>query len=471
MKRFGWMWAVGIGLLAGLLGASVPYRFTSGVPAANCAGATGLRFVSGDQVVSLETGGMIFSAAGRPLRVDFIGANHVRPVKLSTASRAGNGLTSLERVVYRNLWDGIDLVCETTQGGVMKSSYLVAPGADPARIRLRYDGEVTLTPAGELSVACATGKLTEGKPVSWQETDAGNTPLGSAYRLCDDGSVGFQIFGWDGESPLVIDPVSMWNTFIGGAAPNNTSAQAVTVDAAGNVYIAGYSSSSWGTPIRPFSGYDDGFVAKLDASGNLIWNTFLGGSDFDNANGIALDGSGNVFVAGTSRASWGDPVRAFTPGGGWTDGFVAKLNAEGSLEANTFLGKGSPDECTGIALSSTGNVCVAGSSESSWGTPTIPFHSRTDAFLAVLGPNLALLGNAFLGGNGDDYGLAIGVGPSGGMFVAGYSYESWGAPLSAFTVGPYGETDAFVAKVSAAGALLWNTFLGSTDNDRASLLS
>jgi hypothetical protein len=84
-----------------------------------------------------------------------------------------------------------------------------------------------------------------------------------------------------------------------------------------------------------FSGDDDAYVAKLDASGNLIWNTFLGGSRSDLATALAVDGAGNIYVVGYSSATWGAPVRAFS--GGY-DAFAAKLDSSGHLIWNTFLG-------------------------------------------------------------------------------------------------------------------------------------
>ena len=89
------------------------------------------------------------------------------------------------------------------------------------------------------------------------------------------------------------------------------------MDTSGNVYVTGYSGATWGSPVRPFAGgTQDAFVAKLNGSGALQWNTFLGGSNDDQAQGIAVDTSGNVYVTGYSYATWGSPIRPFA---GWTD--------------------------------------------------------------------------------------------------------------------------------------------------------
>ena len=85
--------------------------------------------------------------------------------------------------------------------------------------------------------------------------------------------------------------------------------------------MVGYSRATWGSPDRPFAIAPDAFTAGLDSSGNLTWNTFLGGSGSDNGYAIAADGSGSLYVAGTS-ATWGLPVRPYT---GSSDAFVVKL--------------------------------------------------------------------------------------------------------------------------------------------------
>ena len=104
-------------------------------------------------------------------------------------------------------------------------------------------------------------------------------------------------------------------------------------------------------------GYD-AFVAKLSSSGCLTWSTFLGGSGTDYGDFVALDASENVYVAGESSATWGSPVRAYSSG---NDGFAAKLNSSGTLTWNTFLGgSGTDEEAWGIGPDANGNVSVAG---------------------------------------------------------------------------------------------------------------
>ena len=263
--------------------------------------------------------------------------------------------------------------------------------------------------------------------------------------------------------PSAIDLGLTWNTFLGDDAGGEDHGFGIAVDASGNVYVAGWSEYAWGSPVRAFSVSIDAFAAKLDRNGNLIWNTFLGGSGLDSARGIAVDGSGNVFVAGSSTAAWGSPMRNYTAR---RDAFVAKLSSSGNLLWNTFLGgtqNENIDEDPGIAVDGSGIVYVVGYSQAAWGSPIRAYTMGRDPFVAKLDSSGNLMWNTFLGGTSYDEGLGIAVDESGNAYVAGYSGDTWGSPIRGYAGGWF---DAFIAKLDSNGNLLWNTFLGGSSDDR-----
>lgn len=251
-------------------------------------------------------------------------------------------------------------------------------------------------------------------------------------------------------------PALTWNTFLGGLIESH--GHDLVLDANKNVYVAGISNHTWGSPIRAYSGANfDAFVAKLSPSGALIWNTFLGGDGDDMCHSIALDASGNIYVAGTANLAWGSPVRAYQ--GGMADVWAARLDTNGNLQWNTFLGSETNDTPAAISVDGYGNIYVTGGSESTWGSPIHPFIFY-DGFLARLNGAGGLVWNTFFGSGDLDVAWDVATDGSGGVFVTGWSDSGWGIPIQPFM----GETDGFLAKFGGNGAMAWNTFLGSTNN-------
>jgi hypothetical protein len=444
----------------GLLSAVMPLQMVATVFAALTAKPEPpemLQFAAGGHALGFTEDGVYTATGSHALHMEFVGAKSVQP-QSATSAEGQNQVSALGRVTYAVLWDGIDLTFDAYTGGIYTTTYTLAPGADPAAIRLRYNAPISLNEDGTLTIAFATGTMTETAPIAWQEINGVRVPVEATFQVNGD-EVGFDLGAYDSEYALVIDPSLVWNTFIGGFGDD--TARAITVDTAGNVYLAGSAADTWGTPVRVYAGgANDAFVAKLDSAGNLFWHTYLGGVGSDDAQGIGVDSSGNVYVAGSSAEAWGSPVRAYS---GSTDAFVAKLDSGGALIWHTFLGGTGYDAGRALAMEGTAAVLVAGYSDVAWGTPARAFTGGQDAFAARL--DLAagsLTWSTFLGGSGSDIGNGISRDAAGGVYVTGDSGASWGTPVRAYT----GGADAFAAKlVSATGALTWNTFLGGSGNE------
>ena len=166
--------------------------------------------------------------------------------------------------------------------------------------------------------------------------------------------------GWCDAFAAKLDPSGnrLWHTFMGGIGYDRGFA--VAVDGSGNIYVAGGSDAAWGTPLNAFAGggFDDAFAVKLDPSGNRLWHTFIGGTGSDWVSAIAVDGSGNIYVAGTSSATWGTPVNAFA--GGFNDAFATKLDSSGNRIWHTFIGGTVSDSGGAIAVDGSGNAYMSG---------------------------------------------------------------------------------------------------------------
>jgi hypothetical protein len=446
-----------------------------------------LGYTAGMRLV-LDARGVRMASAGGPLELDFEGANRAPVVEACEAatnrvsvfrgaSRGWrSGLAASPCVRYRELYPGIDLVYRFA-GNRLKSEFIVGPGASPSLIRLRYSGarRIAIDPSGNLIIEMARGQYREEAPYVYQQAGGVRKPISGRYRLTGGGrTAAFEVGAYDTTMPLIIDPAISFSTYFGGAGFD--SANAVAVDAEGNVYIAGW-TESYDLPVsgavqRTAAGGVDAFVAKLDPAGTrLIYCTYLGGSGEDRATGIAVDSNGNVYVAGwTSSADF--PVTAGvvqSRHGGGRDAFVAKIDASGSrLVYSTFLGSGGQDAATGIAIDSSGNAYLSGSTTST-GFPVYRAvqssnRGQQDAFVAGLNASgKELLLSTYLGGMGNDSANAIAVDGSGGVYVAGDTASPNFPVMNAFQSATGGSQDAFAAKLtSTTGSLVYSTYLGGS---------
>jgi hypothetical protein len=289
----------------------------------------------------------------------------------------------------------------------------------------------------------------------------------------------------------------IYATYLGGtpaAVPAGGSdpfefGRAIAVDAAGNAYVTGQTTSSnFPTTSGAFDRslnigtFDatDAFVTKLNATGSsLVYSTFLGGTDLDDGLGIAVDGGGTAFIAGQT-ASRNFPVTAGsldTTANGGFDGFVARLNAAGSaLLYSTYLGGADNESADRVAIDAgdTGTV-VAGSTRSAdfpttGGAFDTTHNGGFDAYVARLNlTGSGLIYSTFLGGGDVDFGDSVALDGSGNAYVAGGTLSlDFPTTAGAFDRTRDGGSDVFLTKIDAAGSsLLYSTLLGGTNGEGA----
>jgi hypothetical protein len=245
----------------------------------------------------------------------------------------------------------------------------------------------------------------------------------SGYGIAVDGGnvyvAGFSYATWYGPSPGFASPLNdhssgnnydifvlkldssgtyQWHTFYGSALEDRVRGIAVY---GGNVYVTGFSFDTWNgpavtdLPLNDYSGGQDIFVLKLDSSGTYQWHTFYGSASEDRGYGIAVYGSGNVYVAGYSSATWNGPgstapLNAFIGVGG-QDIFVLKLDSSGTYQWHTFYGSTvlhATVLSNGIAVDGSGSVYVTGASTATWDGPApdnkLPLNSYSGDFDIVV---------------------------------------------------------------------------------------
>ena len=280
----------------------------------------------------------------------------------------------------------------------------------------------------------------------------------------------------------------VYSTYLGGSGLDQGNG--IAVDSSGNAYVTGYTISTDFPTMNPFQpiygGNEDAFVAKLNPTGSaLVYSTYLGGSGLDQGNGIAVDSSGNAYVTGYTGSTdfpTMTPLQPANSSGGDYDAFVAKLNPTGSaLVYSTYLGGSGWDFGQGIAVDSSGNAYVTGTTQSTDFPTKNPLQQANgagdgqNAFVAKLNTTgSALVYSTYLGGSAGDEGLGIAVDSSANAYVTGYTGPDFPTmnPLQpAFGGGTYG-TDAFVTKLNPTGSgLIYSTYLGGGENDVGSAIA
>ncbi|MHB8626219.1 MAG: SBBP repeat-containing protein [Aggregatilineales bacterium] len=389
-------------------------------------------------------------------------------------------------VVYRDLYPGVDLEY-AGHTGLLKGTYTLAAGVDPAIIRWQYAGadSVALDSAtGDLTVSAPDGvALTEQAPIAWQTRNGAQIPITVGYQLGADSVAQFAVSAYDRTLPLTIDPGLSYLTYLGGNGTD--TATGIAVDKDGNAYVVGYTTggsfpTTTGVLQAKFGGgAHDVFVSKLNPTGTaLVYSTYLGGKGDDFGYAIAVDAAGNAYITGNTSGSFPTTTGALqTKFGGANDAYVAELNPAGSaLVYSTYLGGKGVDYSFGIAIDSHGDAYVTGETTGSFPTTSGAFQAKAgggeDAFVSELNPaGSALLYSTYLGGSGFDSGYRIALDSSGNAYVTGYTAGKFPTTSGSFqTKYGGGSFAAFVSKLnpaaSGAASLVYSTYLGGSGTDQ-----
>ena len=393
------------------------------------------------------------------------------------------------RVEYSHVYRGVDLTYYGNQG-CLEYDFIVAAGADPAAIRIAASGadKVKVDAGGDLILETEGGEVRFRPPVSYQEIGGKRRSVESKYLVAGSSEVHFAVGSYDVRYPLVIDPSLVYSTYLGGSAAESGAAVAVGPD--GNAFVTGQ-TYSMDFPLvnaeqSSYGGDGAMFVAKLAADGSgLVYSTYFGGMYYDVAHAIAVDDSGNAYIAGSTMSPdfpLKNPLYS-TLNFGDTDAFITKFSPAGSaLVYSTYLGSGYTSAAA-VAVDAAHNAYVGGTTYAtnfpvtSGAYQTSCSANTTCSFVTKINAaESALAWSTYFGPlatpNYNPTVAAIAVGSRGDVYLTGGTSgglpETVGAPQPVFG----GVDDAYVAKFANTGATLtYCTYLGGSQWDTGNAIA
>jgi RHS repeat-associated protein len=440
------------------------------------------------------------------VRVHFVGANPA-PALAGTTRQAGivnyyrgadarrwyTQIPTYAGVTYPDLYPGVRLAY-TGQAGQLKSTYEVAPGADPTAIRWHYTGArpIQVDAQGNLQLAVIADPqptLTEQAPVAWQERAGQRVPIPARYTIATDDTVGFTLAAYDPALPLTIDPTLTYGTYLGGSGQDKGNA--IAVSNMGVTYITGQTHST-NFPVTNASVLTDTsnvFVTAWTPDGTaLLYSTYLGGSnggDHDEGAAIAVDGAGAAYVTG-----WTQATDFPTTAGAYHErklnlydaGFITKFSSAGAISYSTYFGGAPSVDPYAIVLDSSGAVYLAGTATCNSAFPLPPTagafqttctgNLNNHGFIAKLDAvGATLVFATWLGGSSGESITGMARDGGGNLYLTGTTNSAnfpTQNPIQARQAG----YDAFVTKMNPTGTgLIYSTFLGGNYDDHGNAIT
>jgi len=390
-----------------------------------------------------------------------------------------NGIRSYKTVIYKDIYPGIDLEFVATKGTdkPVEYNFIVHPGADAARIKMRYNngGDITLK-EGKIEMKLAFGTLKEKIPASFTQQDGKS--LAVQYIATDEANnlYAFNVPAYDKRKTLVIDPTPslVWSTYYGGTTSEYI--QSIVLDEKNNLYATGYTNSTAGIATTAahqttYAGTTDAFLTKFSAAGDLLWGTYYGGAQQESAYGIAYDIAGAVYITGYSTSTAG----ISTPGAFQVnkstdvDMFLAKFDTSGIRQWGTYYGgTASTGLEYGYALAigkdrsvyMTGGVASSGMASA--GAYRTTSQGGVDVILAKFNPDGTRQWATYYGGALQEFAECIALDNNDNIYIGGGTLSTGSGIAANVSEGQSTSVrSGFLAKFSSAGAFKWGRFYGS----------
>jgi gliding motility-associated-like protein len=393
-------------------------------------------------------------------------------------------VSTYNEIVYENVYEGIDVKYYVLNGS-LKYDFIVKPNAAPSDIEMVYEGNFNLNLSGDkqkIFLSDEHGEWIDDMPLTYQRINGVQKNIESRYRLIGENTIKFELNKYNQQHPLIIDPVLVYSTYIGGSQNDFPYTANIHKESNGNVFATGRTiSTNFPTTVGSFqtnlAGNYDCFLFKLNNIGTgLIFSTYIGGSGYDGGYGVKTNSTGEIIITGavgSSNFPLLSPLQAFY-GGGPYDGFITIFSSNGaSIIKSTYWGGASEDIPSALSIDNNDNIIICGETNSSNHPVTAGAYQTFaagsyDATIMKFNPTLStVIFSTYFGGSPWEISHACDVDNSGNIYISGYT-KGQGTPT---TSGAFDQTfnggtqDVFVTKFSSSGSLIYSTYLGSSGFD------
>ncbi|MFZ0548440.1 MAG: SBBP repeat-containing protein [Candidatus Promineifilaceae bacterium] len=453
-----------------------------------------VRFMTHDQGMSLfftDEGVTFLGMDGEMVRWEFMGAETAEIQGANTLPGVANylngsdpsqwqtGLPTYGMIQYDGIYPGVDATFNG-RPGQLEAAFQLEPGTASSVLQWRFEGMAARLNAetGGLDLVDGDGRLMIAFERPMVQQQNGNTAASVAadFVVDEKGNVAVGVGAYDQTKPLTIFLATKPD---GGVPAGIDEAWGVVSTPALETFVTGNTSSRVFPLVAPLqdhiAGNRDVFITKFSVDGEVLFSTYLGGSDNDYGRGAGVDSAGNVVLTGYTESSdfpSANPIIGDQPG---RDAFVSKISADGSqLLFSTYLGGGGDDFGSDVTLDAQDNMYIVGSTLSTNFPLLNPIQAtyggNRDAFISkISGNSYQMLFSTYLGGSNLDVGAGVDLDQNGEIFIAGStaSADFPTANMKRLQVeAGLDNRDVYVAKLPADGSsLLFSTLFGGADDD------
>ena len=418
--------------------------------------------------------------------IEFVGANphplivpeeeigtYYNYYTVGTTESGVTNIRSFKKITYKNMYSGIDFVFFVNSGNKIKYDIVLHPGANINDIKIKYKGieEIVNTNNNELILVTSLGNIIEKIPISFEIENSKKVNV--VFKEIENKNVwGFECESRNINNTLIIDP---WVTYFGG---NNVEENLdIATDATNNIITVGPTQSTTniatsGAYQTIFGGARDGYIAKFSANGALQWCTFYGGAGDDYLTGCAVDGSNNIFIAGTTSSTNNIATSgSFQPNiSANLNAFIAKFDSTGLRKWGTYFGGDNGSYCRDICVDYLNNVIVTGFTSSNINIASLSAFQPNigggdDAFLAKFSSSGSRLWATYYGGSNPDDGFSIITDKSGNVILTGRTNSANNIITSGAHQSSLG--GIFISKFNSQGIRIWGTYYGEPNSTDA----